>query len=113
MTSRDHFDWCAVWWSTADPTTASDPSGPEASALGLAVSAPGRKAGLHVRPLSVLTERGEKRKSWLGKKPTATESVPTPGAATIPPLSATPCGVTDDHFDEPGAACSNCQNVLT
>ena len=112
-TRGDHDERSGRAESTVRPTTARPPPcgpAPYASASGSGAKAPGRKIGLQVLPVSVLSDNGEKCSSWLGSVPTSTAPVVTP--ATSPPLSATPWGVTTVHRDDPGTAWSTCQNVF-
>jgi hypothetical protein len=59
----------------------------------------------------VVSDTGEKRRSWEGRKPTA--SAPVVGtAATSPPLSATPGGVCSVHAGLPDGRRKSSQKVL-
>jgi len=58
---------------------------------------------------SVLVASGENARSWLGRNP-MTRDVPVP-AATRPPLSATPGGVTSDHWPAPVGRTKSCQKL--
>ena len=71
------------------------PDGPTAMAPGVSASPASSRPGVQFRPASVLVASGEKARFWLGRKPTTSEAPPP--AATSPPLSATPCGVTSDQ----------------
>src|SRR6185437_3116474 len=81
---------------------------------GLTAIAPGASArpassspGVQDRPASVLVASGEKTRFWLGRTPT-TRAEPPP-AATSPPLSATPGGVTSDQRPAPAGRAKSCQ----
>ena len=72
---------------------------------------PGGRPGLQVVPPSVLAAGARSGAARSAARRPAAEPGGTP-AATIPPLSATPGGVTSDQCDEPGAAWKSCQKVF-
>src|SRR5207244_655679 len=85
------------------------PDGPTAMAPGVSASPASSSPGVQFRPASVLVASGEKIRFWLGRKPTTSEA-PSP-AATSPPLSATPGGVTSDQRSLVTGRKKSCQNL--
>ena len=86
------------------------PDGSTAMAPGVSARAASSRPGVQFFPVSVLVASGEKARFWLGRKPTTREVLPP--AATSPPLSATPCGVTSDQRLAPAGRTKSCQKLL-
>ena len=87
------------------------PDGATAMAPGVLARPASSRPVVQFRPASVLVASGEKTRFWLGRKPTVSE-VPPP-AATSPPLSATPGGVTSDQRLAPARRTKSCQKLLS
>jgi hypothetical protein len=103
---------CDWLWTATVPllvSAISRPAGPAASASGSLASPnmTGEPADQEP-PLSVLVATGENVRSWLGRKPAATELAPVT-AATTPPLLATPAGVASRQAADPAARAKSCQ----
>src|SRR5689334_22259281 len=88
-------------------TASRRPDGPRAIAPGAPAKPASSSPGVHDRPASVLVASGEKTRFWLGRTPT-TRAEPPP-AATRPPLTATPGGVTSDQRPAPAGRAKSCQ----
>ena len=86
------------------------PDGSTAMAPGVSARLASSRPGVQFFPVSVLVASGEKARLWLGRKPTTSEVLPP--AATSPPLSATPCGVTSDQRLAPAGRTKSCQKLL-
>ena len=98
---------CAAWMVPSCSSARVRPDGPTAMAPGVSARPASSRPGVQFRPASVLVASGEKARFWLGRKPTVTEVVPA--AATSPPLSATPCGVTRAQRLAPAGRTKSCQ----
>ena len=98
---------CAAWMVPSCSSARIRPDGPTAMAPGVSARPASSRPGVQFRPASVLVASGEKARFWLGRKPTVTEVVPA--AATSPPLSATPCGVTRAQRLAPAGRTKSCQ----
>ncbi len=101
----------AAWMVPSCSSARARPDGATAMAPGVAARPAPSRPGVQFFPSSVLVARGEKARSWLGRKPTVSE-VPPP-AATSPPLSATPFGVTSDQRPAPAGRTKSCQKLLS
>jgi len=116
VTSRDHCPAAAapaVGARSMLPSCSSARAGPDgaaAMASGTSARRASSRPGVQFRPVSVLAASGEKARSWLGRNPTSSEP-PVP-AATRPPLSATPAGVTSDHVLAPAGRTKSCQKLF-
>src|SRR5262249_50865032 len=84
------------------------PDGPTAMAPGVLARAASSRPGVQSRPASVRGAGGEEAGFGRGRTPPGPE--PVPPAATRPPLSATPCGVTSDQELAPAGRTKSCQN---
>ena len=91
------------WPSSAPPLVSAMrwPADPAASASGTSAR-PGftGPAVDQLAPLSLVAASGENVRSWLGRNPVSSDAPPV-DAATRPPLSATPAGVTSRQAAEP------------
>src|SRR5580658_1714553 len=88
------------------------PDAPTASASGTSARSASSRPGVQFRPASLLAASGEKARPWLGRNPTSSDVPPAPPAATSPPLSATPSGVTSDQRVAPVGRRKSCQKLL-
>ncbi len=99
------------WPSSAPPLVSAMrlPPGPAASASGT-WARPGftGPAVDQLAPLSLVAARGENVRSWLGRNPVSSDAPPA-GAATRPPLSATPPGVTSRQAAAPAGRANSSQ----
>ena len=89
------------------------PDGATASASGTSARAASSRPGVQFWPALLLVASGEKASPWLGRNPTTSEVPPAPPAATRPPLSATPSGVTRDQRLAPVGRMNSCQKLFS
>ena len=89
------------------------PDGATAIASGTSARSASSRPGVQFWPVSLLVASGEKASAWLGRNPTTSEVPPAPAAATSPPLSATPSGVTSDQRVAPAGRTNSCQKLFS